>query len=201
MIEKTMLYQLCRDSDVRYSTYVAPVATIHILGDDSSLKAFIFKDSCGEASAVEQYCKRGRTESIRGALTVLDAYFNGRGSGKKTGAGAPGTAIIARSGSFLITMHGITLALDMAGFTAKELTVYRELLKVKPGATISYGDLAHRAGIPGGARFAGNAMAKNNFPIIIPCHRVIKSDGSMGNYSGGIHIKKYLLDLEKSAEF
>jgi methylated-DNA-[protein]-cysteine S-methyltransferase len=50
--------------------------------------------------------------------------------------------------------------------------------------------------VPGGGRFVGNAMAKNMFPVFIPCHRVIKSDGAMGYYSGGVHIKEFLLAHE-----
>lgn len=88
------------------------------------------------------------------------------------------------------------IVLDMEGYTEKEISVYRELIKVKPGATVSYGELALRCGVPGGARFIGNTMARNRFPVIIPCHRVVKSDGSMGNFSGGVDIKEKLLRLE-----
>jgi O-6-methylguanine DNA methyltransferase len=67
---------------------------------------------------------------------------------------------------------------------------------VWPGTTVSYGELASMSGIPGGARFIGNCMAKNRFPVLIPCHRVIKSDGSIGNFSGGVEVKEFLLDHE-----
>ena len=87
--------------------------------------------------------------------------------------------------------------LDLSGYTENEVRVYRELVKVAPGKTISYGTLAGKSGIERGARFAGNVMAKNRFPVIIPCHRVIKGDGSMGNYSGGVSIKRMLLDHER----
>lgn len=90
------------------------------------------------------------------------------------------------------------IVLDLSGYTENEIRVYRELVKVAPGKTISYGELAERSGIPRGARFAGNTMAKNLFPVIVPCHRVIKTDGSMGNYSGGVHVKRVLLDHEKN---
>lgn len=89
------------------------------------------------------------------------------------------------------------LFLDMNGYTDREVNVYYELLKVKPGTTVSYGELALRSGIPRGARFIGNCMAKNRFPVLIPCHRVIKSDGSIGNFSGGVGIKKFLLEHER----
>jgi len=199
MIEKNALHELCKGAGVRYTTCAAPVGDIYILGDGNSLKALLFGDQSGKTSAVERFCERGVTENMRGAALVLDAYFNGNAAGKKTGPGKarPRIGIIERNGLFRITMHGIDLVLDLAGFTTKEIGVYRTLLAVPAGTVISYGELARRAGIPNGGRFAGNAMAGNRFPIIIPCHRVVKSDGSIGNYSGGIHIKQYLLNYEK----
>ncbi len=88
------------------------------------------------------------------------------------------------------------LFLDMTGYSPKEISVYKSLLKVPAGDTISYGLLAEVSGIPSGARFAGNCMAKNRFPLFIPCHRVIKADGSWGNFTGGTGIKEYLLEYE-----
>jgi len=86
--------------------------------------------------------------------------------------------------------------LDLSRYTVREIKVYKELINIKPGSRISYGELAKKSGIPSGARFIGNTMAKNRFPLIIPCHRVIRSDGSIGNYTGGNHIKAFLLDHE-----
>jgi methylated-DNA-[protein]-cysteine S-methyltransferase len=68
--------------------------------------------------------------------------------------------------------------------------------KIPFGKTLSYGELSKRAGIPKSARFVGSVCAKNRFPLLIPCHRVVKSDGSLGGYSGGIKIKKKLLEWE-----
>lgn len=66
---------------------------------------------------------------------------------------------------------------------------------IKPGKTISYSELAQKAGYPGAGRAVGNVMAQNPVPLIIPCHRVIRSDGGLGGYSGfgGISLKKRLL--------
>lgn len=71
---------------------------------------------------------------------------------------------------------------------------------IRYGETISYSELANRAGYPGAGRAVGNVMAKNPIPIIIPCHRVIRSDGGLGGYSGfgGIRLKKRLLWHEKA---
>ncbi|MBN1498280.1 MAG: methylated-DNA--[protein]-cysteine S-methyltransferase [Spirochaetes bacterium] len=199
MIEKSVLHELYKGPGVRYTIYAAPVGDIYILGNGNSLKALLFWDQSGQTSAVERFCERGENENMLGATLVLDAYFNGNAAGKKNGAGKarPRISVIERNGLFRITMYGIDLILDLAGFTPKEIGVYRTLLAVPAGTVISYGELARRAGIPNGGRFVGNAMAGNRFPVIIPCHRVVKSDGSIGNYSGGIHIKKYLLNFEK----
>ena len=64
------------------------------------------------------------------------------------------------------------------------------------GETVSYAELALKAGFPGAARAAGNALVRNPFPLIIPCHRVVRSDGSPGFYQGGTEMKKYLLEAE-----
>jgi len=79
------------------------------------------------------------------------------------------------------------------GFTRKALQV---CAKIPYGKTLSYGEVAERAGSPGGARAVGQAMAKNPFPIIVPCHRVLASGGKIGGFSGGLHFKRALLDLE-----
>ncbi|MGQ9465790.1 MAG: methylated-DNA--[protein]-cysteine S-methyltransferase [bacterium] len=66
------------------------------------------------------------------------------------------------------------------------------------GKTKSYGTIAKELGIPkGGAQAVGQALAKNPFPIIIPCHRVIKSDGTLGGFGGNISLKQKLLAIEK----
>lgn len=70
--------------------------------------------------------------------------------------------------------------------------------KIPAGQTISYGELARRAGFPAAARAAGQVMAKNPWPIIVPCHRVVTSAGRLGGYSApqGLDFKRRLLELE-----
>ena len=75
--------------------------------------------------------------------------------------------------------------------------MWKELLKIPVGQTKSYGQIAAAIGKPKAARGVGNANGKNPIPIVVPCHRVINSDGSLGGYSSGTNIKKSLLDLEK----
>lgn len=76
--------------------------------------------------------------------------------------------------------------------------VWRELLKIKKGEVVTYKELAKRIGNPRAIRAVANAVAKNKFPIKIPCHRVIRSDGKLGGYSGkgGIKGKLKLLKSE-----
>jgi methylated-DNA-[protein]-cysteine S-methyltransferase len=77
--------------------------------------------------------------------------------------------------------------------------VYTALLNVPYGTTVTYKELAELAGNPSASRAVGAALANNPFPVIIPCHRVLKSDGSLGSYSGGegIKSKQWLLDHER----
>jgi methylated-DNA-[protein]-cysteine S-methyltransferase len=74
--------------------------------------------------------------------------------------------------------------------------VYSALLKVPYGKTISYKELANKAKRPNAYRAVGTAMAKNRLPFIIPCHRVIKNDGILGNYGFGLKIKSQLIKAE-----
>ena len=76
--------------------------------------------------------------------------------------------------------------------------VWNELLKIPYGTTISYGELARRIGMPNAVRAVANANAVNAISIIVPCHRVIGSNGSLTGYGGGLERKRFLLDLEKN---
>ena len=80
-----------------------------------------------------------------------------------------------------------------------ERAVYEALLAVPPGQTVSYGDLAEMAGYPRAARAVGSAMARNPVPVVIPCHRVIRSDGTLGNYGDDPEWKPRLLEHERAA--
>jgi len=74
--------------------------------------------------------------------------------------------------------------------------VYRELMRVGRGEVTTYADLARAAGIPGGQRAVGNMMASNPWPGIVPCHRVVRSDGTLGGYAHGARIKEGMLAAE-----
>ena len=80
--------------------------------------------------------------------------------------------------------------------TPFQLKDWQALRSIPYGTTCSYKDIAEAIGCPKGFRAVGMANNKNPIMIIIPCHRVIGADGSLTGYDGGIHIKKYLLELE-----
>jgi DNA repair protein RadC len=87
---------------------------------------------------------------------------------------------------------------DPGTITPLAFEVYRALRRVKRGQTVSYGELALLAGRPGAARSVGAFMARNRFPLLVPCHRVVAHDGGLGGFSssGGLADKKRLLALE-----
>ncbi len=74
--------------------------------------------------------------------------------------------------------------------------VWKQLQRVKPGKVVSYSDLAKAAGYPGASRAVGTAMAKNPLPIVVPCHRVVRTGGELGNFGGGVAMKRALLAHE-----
>ncbi len=89
-----------------------------------------------------------------------------------------------------------TCPIVLTGGTDFEMEVWQELKNVPYGETRTYKWLAERIGHPDAFRAVGNALGKNPIPIIIPCHRIIESDGSIGGYSSGIDIKRRLLEIE-----
>jgi methylated-DNA-[protein]-cysteine S-methyltransferase len=87
------------------------------------------------------------------------------------------------------------LPLAPAG-TPFQKVVWKAIAGVPVGTTISYAELARRAGHPGSARAAGAATGRNPLAIVVPCHRIIGSDGSLTGYAGGLDRKRALLALE-----
>ena len=87
------------------------------------------------------------------------------------------------------------LPLELHGTTFQQL-VWAELQRIPCGERISYGELARRVGRPGSARAVGLANGRNPVSIIVPCHRVVGSDGTLTGYGGGLDRKAWLLDHE-----
>jgi methylated-DNA-[protein]-cysteine S-methyltransferase len=95
----------------------------------------------------------------------------------------------------------LDIELDLSSHTPFQRRVLRKCRQIPIGETISYAELAERAGHPGAARAAGQVMATNQFPLVVPCHRVVASGGSLGGYSApdGLQMKRRLLALESQA--
>ena len=115
------------------------------------------------------YCEK-ETPLIKKAFQELDEYFSGK---RKT----------------------FDLPLSPKG-TDFQKKVWSELLKIPYGEVCSYKDIAEKIGKPNASRAVGNANGKNPLAIIVPCHRVIASDGKLGGYSLGLDKKEFLLTME-----
>jgi methylated-DNA-[protein]-cysteine S-methyltransferase len=74
--------------------------------------------------------------------------------------------------------------------------VLQREFRIPRGRVMSYGGLAGRIGHPRAARAVGTALARNPFPLIIPCHRTIQADGTLGGFGGGLKMKRALLEME-----
>lgn len=89
--------------------------------------------------------------------------------------------------------------IDWRVVAAAHKPILQTLQRTVPlGQTITYGELARRCGVPRGARLVGQAMAKNPVPLLVPCHRVVRADGTLGGFGGGLALKARLLALERA---
>ena len=96
------------------------------------------------------------------------------------------------------TRQVFDVPLELSHGTEFQIKVWQTLCQIPYGQTISYKELADRVGQPSAYRACANANGKNLISLIVPCHRVIASDGTLGGYTGGLKIKKTLLALEKA---
>jgi methylated-DNA-[protein]-cysteine S-methyltransferase len=139
--------------------------------------------------------------AANGKLTGL--YFEGKAHGPAIGgdwiedAGAKPFADCARQIAEYLEgkrrAFDLPLAPEGSQFQRK---VWMEIARIPYGETITYSQLAKRAGAPGSARAAGAATGRNPISIIVPCHRVVGSDGSLTGYAGGVARKAKLLEIE-----
>jgi len=111
-------------------------------------------------------------DAVASALAELEAYFAG-------------------------TLRTFSIPLDLGGAGAFDAAAWTAARQVPYGETVSYGELAAMAGHPGAARAAGNAMARCPLSPVVPCHRVIHADGSIGGWGADTWVKRWLLDLEQ----
>ena len=97
---------------------------------------------------------------------------------------------------FAGNLRTFSVPVDLAAASGFAQRVYRELVGVGFGETVTYGQLASMAGRPGAARAVGSVMAGNPWPLVVPCHRVVPVSGAPGGYAGGTTAKVFLLALE-----
>lgn len=112
---------------------------------------------------------------------------------KSTDPGGYSSRVEAYLGGALDALDDIPVE---TGGTLFQRQVYRTLREVTPGSTTSYGELAASIGRPTAARAVGMANSRNPVALVVPCHRVIGADGSLGGYAGGVERKRWLLRHE-----
>jgi len=156
---------------VIFTTMPSPIGRLTLVGDGGALSAIFFEDD----ERLRNPPSPAWTENerpFRDARAQLREYFAGRR-----------------------TAFDLPLALRGTPF---QVRVWHALLRIPFGATASYGAIAAAIGCPGAARAVGGANHRNPIPIIVPCHRVIGSDGSLTGYGGGEARKRRLLELERA---
>ena len=164
--------------DVAYRTVDSPAGELLLAATDAGVVKVGFES---DEDALEELAARisprvlQRPARLDTAARQLEEYFAGR-------------------------RRDFDLPLDMRLAHGFRRHVLDELRDVGYGTTVSYSQLAEAAGNPRAVRAVGSACATNPIPIVIPCHRVLRSDGSLGGYGGGLHVKRALLDLEQRAQ-
>jgi AraC family transcriptional regulator of adaptative response/methylated-DNA-[protein]-cysteine methyltransferase len=160
-----------RGETIRWTTFDSPLGRMLIAATGKGICRLTFEES---EQALRRYFPNatlveddgGMAELVEGALTAIDRP-----------AAAP------------------ELPIDVAG-TAFQEAVWRELRKIPLGETRSYAQIAAAVGKPGAVRATGTANGSNHVAVLIPCHRVVRSDGSLGGYAGGLDRKRKLLEAE-----
>ena len=157
---------------MNYAYLDTAIGTLLIVGDAAAVHRITFPQR-GRAAKPEPEWQESQRGPVGEALRQLREYFAGKRA-------------------------GFDLPLAPAG-TAFQRSVWRQLQEIPYGETISYGELARRVGNPKASRAVGSANGANPLPIVIPCHRVIAGDGTLGGFGGGLLTKQTLLALELRA--
>ena len=160
----------------RYGFMDTPVGPVLIVVTDHGLAEISYLAHASAAEALREIEQRGilvheRQSAVGEVVDQLTQYLDGR----------------------LTVFH---LPVDLYGVTDFTKQVLAATSQVPYGAYRTYGEIAKVIGRPGASRAVGNALGRNPVPVVIPCHRIIRSDGSMGWYTGGSDIKRTLLDIE-----
>lgn len=146
-----------------------PVGRILVAGDDAGLKFVQFREDDSAEQLIQDDWEQNE-RALKNAVQQIHAYFAGK-----------------------LTSFDLPLAPEGTAFQKK---VWTALCKVKFGATASYGEIAKAIGNPAACRAVGLANGRNPIAIVIPCHRIIGTNGKLVGYGGGLDRKKTLLALE-----
>jgi len=158
-------------SETRYRWVKSPLGRLLIAGDDEGLGSIAFDREGRRAVPEPEWIDDDGLLKV--PASQLEAYFAG---------------------------HLVHFDLDLAPKgTEFQLAVWKALEAIPYGETTTYGEVAARIGRPTAVRAVGAANGANPLPIVVPCHRVIGSDGSLTGYGGGLDLKASLLELERSA--
>jgi AraC family transcriptional regulator, regulatory protein of adaptative response / methylated-DNA-[protein]-cysteine methyltransferase len=145
------------------------------------------------ATSEKGLCRVSLRASAAELVRALCARYPGARITRDDRALAPLRSVILRQIAGRPAGHRVPL--DLRG-TDFQQSVWKELLRIPSGSTRSYGDVARAIGKPKATRAVAQACGANPVPVIVPCHRVIQSDGRIGGYTGGLQIKRALLGAE-----
>jgi methylated-DNA-[protein]-cysteine S-methyltransferase len=163
--------------DVAYTSVDSPLGPLMVAATPHGLVRVSYTEFRGEDEVLEELARRVSPRVLEaparldGVRRELDEYFEGR-------------------------REGFDVPIDwshLAGFTRE---VLRATAKIGFGDVSTYAGVAAAAGSPRAVRAAGNALGANPMPVIVPCHRVLRTGGALGGYTGGLERKEFLLRLE-----
>jgi len=157
---------------VCYSSYLSPIGELLLASDGESVTGISMAEHRGKPAQGPEPGWRRDDSAFRAVCEQLEAYFEGN-------------------------LQEFDLPLLMPG-TPFQQKVWETLRAIPYGTTISYTELARRIGRSGASRAVGSANGRNRICIVVPCHRVIAADGTLGGFGGGLARKQWLLEHERA---
>jgi methylated-DNA-[protein]-cysteine S-methyltransferase len=154
----------------RFKRFTTPLGPILATANDRGISGIYFVGQRYEVDIRGDWREEGDDPVLAECARQLGEYFEGK-------------------------RREFDLPLAAAGSDFQQ-RVWREIARIPFGETISYAELARRAGAAGSARAAGSATGHNRLSVVVPCHRVVGSDGSLTGYAGGLERKTRLLEIE-----
>lgn len=177
---------------------LAGLSGVEVLGVDDVAATGVDAKDLGAEDVIAEDPKAGNIENAAGTEQSVRSAARAASGHLEQAHRELGEYFAGERTQFDVVLDLATLRrLSAPGSSPFQQTVQRAMTAIPYGETQSYGELAASIGNPGAARAVGSACANNPFPIVVPCHRVVRADGSQGHYTGGKHIKETLLALER----